>query len=183
MDAAMRLVLTGRHVDITPGLRRLVDRKLDPLTRHLGDAVLSAQVKLTLDRTGHCADVTVHMRGDHMLNGRGAGATWMSALSTCTEKIQSQASRVKGRWDARRRRRPPEAEEATTPEPRASAATRTPRIVRLSRAQFKPMSVENAALELAQSGEPFVLFRNVDTDGLSVLVRQRGQFGLVEPGK
>jgi hypothetical protein len=45
------------------------------------------------------------------------------------------------------------------------------------------MSIENAALELAESGEPFVLFRNVDTDGLSVLVRQGAQFGLVEPGK
>jgi putative sigma-54 modulation protein len=54
--------------------------------------------------------------------------------------------------------------------------------VRISRAQFKPMSVENAALELAASGDPFLLFRNVETDGLSVLIRRTsGAFGLVEP--
>jgi hypothetical protein len=65
----------------------------------------------------------------------------------------------------------------------AGPAARAPRIVRLSRAQFKPMSIETAAIELSASGEAFVLFRNVETDGLSVLVRQAGQFGLVEPGK
>ncbi len=54
--------------------------------------------------------------------------------------------------------------------------------MRVSRAQFKPMSVENAALELAASGDPFLLFRNVDTDGLSVLIRRAGgSFGLIEP--
>jgi hypothetical protein len=46
------------------------------------------------------------------------------------------------------------------------------------------MSVENAAIELAASGDPFLLFRNVDTDGLSVLIRRSsGAFGLVEPDR
>jgi ribosome hibernation promoting factor len=180
----MRLVLTGRHVDITPGIRRLVDRKLAKLLRHLGDAVVSTQVKLTLDKTGHCADVTVHIRGDHMLNGRAADTTWTGALALCIEKIENQASHMKGKWNARRRRRPPAAPGddgaiATAERP----APRSPRVVRLSRAQFKPMSVESAAIELAASGDEFVLFRNVETDALSVLVRQAGQFGLVEPGK
>lgn len=178
----MRLVLTGRHVDITPGLRRLVDRRLARLERHLGSALVSAQVKLTLDKTGHCSDVTVHIRGDHMLSGRAAGPTWTASLATSIEKIENQATRVKGKWDARRRRKPPSAP-ADDAEAAAAPAARGPRIVRLSRAQFKPMSLESAAIELAASGEAFVLFRNVDTDGLSVLVRQAGQFGLVEPGK
>ncbi len=34
----MRLELTGRHVDITPALRRLVDRKLARLERVLNDS-------------------------------------------------------------------------------------------------------------------------------------------------
>lgn len=179
----MRLVLTGRHVDITPGLRRLVDRRLARLERHLGSALVSAQVKLTLDKTGHCSDVAVHVRGDHMLSGRAAGSTWTASLAASIEKIENQATRVKGKWDARRRRKAPAAPADDAEAAAAGPAARGPRIVRLSRAQFKPMSLESAAIELAASGEAFVLFRNVDTDGLSVLVRQAGQFGLVEPGK
>jgi hypothetical protein len=90
---------------------------------------------------------------------------------------------MKGKWDARRRRKPPAAPAEDSEAATAGPAARGPRIVRLSRAQFKPMSVESAAMELAASRDAFVLFRNVETDGLSVLVRQAGQFGLVEPGK
>jgi ribosome hibernation promoting factor len=179
----MRLVLTGRHVDITPGIRRLVDRKLAPLTRHFGDAVVSAQVKLTLEKTRHCADVTVHLRGDHMLNGRGDGATWTAALSGSAQKIQSQATRVKGKWDARRRRRPPiDIPDESVAVPPATAPA-TPRVMRLSRGQFKLMSVDQAAAQLAAGDAPFVLFRNADNDAPSVLLRQPGQFALFEAGK
>jgi hypothetical protein len=43
------------------------------------------------------------------------------------------------------------------------------------------MTVESAALELSASGDPYLVFRNADTDTLSVLLRRRaGDFGLFE---
>jgi len=175
----MRLVLTGRHVDITPGIRRLVDGKLARLERLLGNALVSSQVVLTLEKGRRLADVAVHVSGDHTLSTRTDGPTWSVALTSAVEKIQHQAAKLKGKWDERKRRRAPSVAEA--PEPPAAAAS-GPRVVRVSRAQFKPMSVESAAIELAASGDPFLLFRNVETDGLSVLIRRAsGSFGLVEP--
>jgi len=179
----MRLVLTGRHVDITPGIRRLVDRKLARLERLLGNAIVSSQVVLTLEKDRHLAEVSVHVRGDHMLSGRTDGVTWTTALTGAIDKIQHQAAKLKGKWAERKRRGSSARLRAGAGEVAAEAApSNGPRIVRLSRAQFKPMSVESAAMELAASGDPFLLFRNVDTDGLSVLVRRSGgAFGLVEP--
>jgi putative sigma-54 modulation protein len=179
----MRLVLTGRHVDITPGIRRLVDRKLARLERLLGNAMVSSQVVLSVEKNRHIADVSVHVRGDHMLSGQADGITWTTALTGATEKIQHQAAKLKGKWAERKRRGTPARSRAGAMEVTPAPPTPNgPRIVRLSRAQFKPMSVENAAMELAESGDPFLLFRNVDTDGLSVLVRRSGgAFGLVEP--
>jgi putative sigma-54 modulation protein len=181
----MRLVLTGRHVDITPGIRRLVDRKLTRLERLLGNALVSSQVVLTLEKGRRLADVTVHVSGDHTLSTRTDGPTWSAVMTAAVEKIQHQAAKVKGKWDERKRRRtPPLAEAEASPEAAREAASNGPRVVRVSRAQFKPMSVENAAIELAASGDPFLLFRNVDTDGLSVLIRRSsGAFGLVEPDR
>jgi putative sigma-54 modulation protein len=179
----MRLVLTGRHVDITPGIRRLVDRKLARLERLLGNALVSSQVVLSLEKNRHLADVSVHVRGDHMLSGRTDGATWTTALTGAIEKIQHQAAKLKGKWAERKRRGTSVRSRAGAMEVIPAAPTPNgPRIVRILRAQFKPMSVESAAMELAESGDPFLLFRNVDTDGLSVLVRRSGgAFGLVEP--
>ena len=68
----MRVELTGRHVDITPALRRLVDRKLARLERVLNDSALSAQVVLTDEKRGRRADVTLHARGEKFLHGDGA---------------------------------------------------------------------------------------------------------------
>ena len=176
----MRLVLTGRHVEITPGIRRLVDGKLARLERLLGNSIVSAQVKLTREKERHVADVTLHVRGDHMLNGRTTGATWSVALADAAEKLLSQAKKVKGKW-ADRKRQAAAVRTAPVPRPAAPGAN-GPRVVRLTRARFKPMSLENATLELAASGEVFLLFRNVETDGLSVLLRgQAGEFDLVEP--
>jgi ribosome hibernation promoting factor len=178
----MRLVLTGRHVDITPGLRQLVDRKLARLQRLLGSAIVSAQVVLTLEKDRRTAEVTVHARGDHMLNGRNNGPTWTAALSAAIDKIQRQAAKLKGKWAERKRRAAGTRVVIIPAMPRRTAANNGPRVVRLTPAQFKPMSIESAAIELGASGEAFLLFRNVDTDGLSVLVRHRSdEFGLIEP--
>jgi putative sigma-54 modulation protein len=178
----MRLVLTGRHVDITPGIRRLVDSKLSRLERLLGNALVSGQVVLTLEKSRRLADVTVHVAGDHQLATRTAGTTWNAALTAAIEKVHHQAAKLKGKWTERKRQRAPipaVAALAAAPEP---APANGPRVVRVSRAQFKPMSIDNAAIELAASGDPFLLFRNVETDGLSVLIRRAGgSFGLIEP--
>ena len=178
----MRLVLTGRHVDITPGIRRLVDGKLARLERLLGDSIISAQITLTREKDRHVAEVSLHVRGDHMLNCRTAGATWSSALAGAVAKVQSQAKKVKGKW-AERKRQGAAARTPSASRP-AEASTNGPRVIRLTRTRFKPMSLENATLELSASGEVFLLFRNVETDGLSVLLRGRGgEYHLVEPDR
>jgi putative sigma-54 modulation protein len=176
----MRLALTGRHLEISPGLRALVDRKLVRLERLLGGAIVSAQVVCTRQKGRLEADVTVHMRGDHILASRATGATWDAVLTTVVEKIQRQGVKVKDKWQERKRRVPARARAAA---PAAEAPPSDgPRIVRVTRGQLKPMTIENAALELAASGEAFLVFRNADTDGLSVLLRRRaGEFGLLVP--
>lgn len=179
-------MLTGRHLDISPGLRTLVNRKLVRLERVLGNAIVSAQVVCTREKDRLEADVTVHMRGDHILASRASGATWGAALTTVVDKIERQGARVKGKWKQRQRRvggaRRTAGTEAAPPE--AAPAPAGPRVVRVTRAPLKPMSVESAALELSASGDPYLVFRNADTDALNVLLRRRaGEFGLVEAGR
>lgn len=179
-------MLTGRHLEISPGLRTLVDRKLVRLERVLGNAIVSAQVVCTREKDRLEADLTVHMRGDHILASRADGATWGAALTTVVDKIERQGAKVKGKWKQRKRsvagaRRTADAG-ASLPE--AAPASSGPRVVRVTRAPLKPMSVESAALELSASGEPYLVFRNADTDALNVLLRRRaGEFGLVEAGR
>lgn len=183
----MRLVLTGRHVEISPGLRTLADRKLARLERQLGNAIVSAQVVFAIEKGRRKVDLTVHMRGDHMLSGHADGRAWPAALTAAIDKIERQGHRVKGKWGERKRQatRAGTARRAATTTIEAEAAEpppQVPRVVRIARTQHKPMSVESAALELDARGDAYLVFRNVETDALNVLVRRKGgDYGLIEP--
>lgn len=182
----MRLVLTGRHVEITPVLRRLVERKLARLERVLNDSALSAQVVLTHEKRGRRADVTLHARGEKFLHAVGDSSRWETSLSLAVDKIGQQAKKVKGKWQEWKRRAAKGAPAAgggagaAAPAP-ARVRARMPRILRASRQAVKAMSIADAAREIDANGEGVVVFRDAETAGISVLFRRRdGELTLVE---
>jgi ribosomal subunit interface protein len=188
----MRLVLTGRHVEITPAVRRLVEGKLARLERMLNDSALSAQVVLSREKTGSRADVTLHARAENFLHGVGKGTTWQTAMGEAIEKIVQQAQRVKGKWQKRKRRGSGKGTPIVGEEPQAIAVrperpggpatvrARMPRIFRASRQTIKAMSVAEAARQI-DGGDGLVVFRDPETSGISVLYRAAsGELTLVE---
>src|SRR5947209_6336210 len=102
----MRLELTGRHVDINPSLRQLLEAKLAKLERLLNQRIVSAQAVLSREKHRHCVDITLHARGDKFLHGVGAAANWEAALTQVVARLTQQAQRVKGKWQERKRRGP-----------------------------------------------------------------------------
>jgi putative sigma-54 modulation protein len=185
----MRLELTARHLDITPALRRLVDKKLVRLERMLNDAAVSAQVVLTLEKRLCRVDVTLHARGEKFLHGAGSAPAWETALTMAADKIAQQAQRVKGKWKERQRRNgkaTPLVEEpkgrsirpAAAPRP-ARAALRMPTVVRAARQRIRALSVDQATEEAARTG--ILVFREPGSTSISVLFRsERGELTLVE---
>lgn len=187
----MRLVLTGRHLDITPAIRRLVDGKLARLERMLNDSALSAQVVLAKEKNGYRADVTVHARGEKFLHGIGKADAIQACLAGAFEKIAQQAQKVKGKWQERKRRGPakggplddgsatlPPDDRAAPSPPRVRA--RMPQILRASRQRLIAMSVADAARQV-DGGDRVVVFRDLETAMVSVLYRAAsGELTLVE---
>lgn len=181
----MRLELTGRHVDITPGVRRVVDSKLARLERMLNDSAVSAQVVLTKEKNGSRADVTLHARGEKFLHGMGRGENFGAAMSEAVEKLVHQAQTIKGKWQERKRRgggrrapvdlpldATPEPAPAAEPEPKRTRA-RMPRILKASRQRIETMTVSQAADQL-DGGEVPVVFRDAGTARIAVLYRAPG---------
>jgi putative sigma-54 modulation protein len=188
----MRLELTGRHVDITSGLRRLVEKRLAKLERMLQDTALSAQAVLTLEKRQHRADITLHARGEKFLHGFGAAVTWDAAVNGAIEKLSQQALKVKGKWKDRKRQpaRGVAIEEAGEPAAAAAARpaggtagrrtrTRAPHLVQTVTHAIKPMTVSAAVEELESLGDDVVIFRDARSGGVNVLYRRRGELTLV----
>ena len=188
----MRLELTGRHFEVTPQLRRLVESKLTRLERLLNDQALSAQTVLTRERGRARVDITLHARGETFLHGFGFATAWEPAIGGAIEKITQQALKVKGRRNARKRRTVPAETVVGRAEPAVLARgatprsngkvvkTRMPRIVRTDRQPIKPMTLADAARELDVARDAVVVFRDRETEAISVLYRRRGELTLVK---
>jgi putative sigma-54 modulation protein len=190
----MRLELRGHHVDVTPGLRRFVEEKLSKLERLLNDRAVSAHAILTIEKRRHVADLTLHARGERLLHGLGDSGSWETSLAQAIAKVSHQAQKLKTRQkDKRHGLKAPslEAREAVAPRvnarrPAVAAAPartrrRIPRVLRASREPLKPMSVEDAAREVDAGGDGVVVFRNADSQAISVLYRcPNGELTLVE---
>lgn len=183
----MRLALTGRHVEITPALQRMAERKVAKLDRLLNDGIVSAQVVLTLEKHRHVVDVRAHARGDHVMHGIGKTDAWETSFTEAIEKIAQQLQKVKGKWQERKRRAtpakalPPMGPPAEDTQP-ADEEPRRVRILRASRYMVKPMTVDEAAMEVDGRQDAFLVFRNATTDTINVLYRRRdGNLGLIEP--
>ena len=176
----MRLALTGRHVEITPDLRRMVERKIDRLERVLSDKGVSGQVELALEKFRRVTELHVHARGGHMFQARTAATAWDESLSMAVDKVIQQAQKLKGKWQERKRDARPARREADVP----LASDTLKRIVRARRYAVKRLTLEAAAQQVGPSPDAFVVFRSADTDAVSVLYRRKdGDLGLIEPGE
>lgn len=182
----MRLELTGRHLEIAPTVRRLVERKLARLERMLNDSALSAQVVLSRDKRVYRADVSLHARGEKFFHGVGESSAWEPSVTQAVDKIVKQASKVKGKWqDRKRSSRIVVPDEVTAAAPRQTraprVAVRMPPILQASRQTLKSMSLSQATRQIDGNDGSVVVYRDAETTMVTVLYKRgNGELALIE---
>jgi ribosome hibernation promoting factor len=188
----MRLELTGRHVTITPAIRKAVERCLLRMERMLQDHIVSVQVVIGRLKSRHHVEMTLHARGEHFFHGSATGRDLTAALGAAAEKLEHQVQKLKSRWTEQKRQGtsaaraavPVAAERTGTrvASPLAAGSDGEVRIIRTRRYAVKPMSVDEAAFEVGADRGAFIVFLNASTDMVNVLFRRPdGNLGLIEP--
>ena len=182
----MRLDITGRHVTVTPALRQLITERLATLERVLNDAAVSALVILSKEKYRHRVEIAIHAKRDHSLSGTAEAASWVVAIRQATLKIEQQAKKLKGKWDSRKRQaakvvRNRKVTATAAPEGVAPPSPDAPRVVR-ARYAVKPLSIDDAVVQLERADDAFVVFRQADDDSVAILYRRKdGNLGLIQP--
>ena len=178
----MRIDITGRNTTVTPALRQLSTKRLGALEKVLNDAAISALVIVTREKYRFRVEIALHTRGDHTLSGTAEDTTWALAVRKAGLKIEQQAKKLKGKWDDRKRQSA-KVVRARKLAPDAPAEPDGPRIVRATRYPIKPMSIEDAAMQIDDTDDAFLVFRNADDDdGVAIIYRRKdGNLGLIQP--
>ena len=176
----MRVEYTGRHLEVPPEIRRLGDRKLRKLERVL-PGITDVRVILSTDRHRQVAEVSVHSR--HLdLTATEASADHALSLSTAMDKLTRQAEKRVGKQRVRKGGARAASLRTIAAAGSVPAEERGPRVIRSRRFVAKPMTVEEAAIEVGASAEGVLVFRDAATERVNVLYRRKdGNLGLIEP--
>ncbi len=178
----MPILFTGRKADLTPALKRYAEGKLNKLDRFLGEEP-DVHVILTVEKHRRLAEIVARTPLATM-TARADSSDFRESIDRCLERVLAQAKRNHEKMtQSRRRRGRKEALREATGMPGVAAPARDrPLIVRMGSVPMKPMSVEEAVSEIQDSRDGFLVFRNADSQGISVLFRRAdGRFGLIEP--
>jgi putative sigma-54 modulation protein len=181
----MRVHITGRQVEVTPALRKFAEDKLKKVEKLLGGA-LEAHVVLAVEKHRHLAEIQVKSR-TALLAGARETEDLYASIGDVVEKLERQALKHKEKLTTRKKRdarRGAAEPEVVPPETRSRsrAAARVPRIMRSERYRLKPLSAEDAAMEMEATQSELVVYRDANTYRVNVVYRRKdGNFGLVDP--
>jgi putative sigma-54 modulation protein len=176
----LRLQVKGKNVEVTDAIRQYAQEKLGKLERQLADPT-RVELELAVERNpsisaNHVAEATIWTKGP-VLRAREASADHKASIDQLVDKLERQVKRY--REKRRRYRAAPAGEEV--PE-NAVPLDGEPRVVKTKRFPVKPMSPEEAVLQLELIGHDFFVFQNAETMEVNVIYRRRdGSYGLIEP--
>ena len=180
----MKITYTGRQVELTPAELKKLEARFAKIGKLLdGKREAEAHVILSLERHLHQAEATVNYYG-HQLAGEGCDTDLFTAIHSAAEKLEKQAVKARTKWrDNKRTPRKSASEveiEAARPVEAEAEAAPERRVYHVDHhKKRKPMTLDEALLEMED--REYVVYRDAETDRVSVLVRRRdGHFDLIE---
>ena len=178
----MKTEIIGRNVHVDDRLRKAVEQKLGKLEKFLDEPV-EMRVTLGAERHRHVAELHVTHRLGVLQGTEESDGNLLEAVRRAVAKVEEQARRSHGKLVDKRRRANDHHRWAVEVLEQASVGGgRAPRVIETTHLHIKPMTIEEAALELEGSEQLFVVFRDSLSDRLSVLYKRKDQnYGLIAP--
>jgi putative sigma-54 modulation protein len=167
---SLEVIVRGKNMEITDALRDHVTRKLGKLARHFDHAPVTAEALLWVEKDRQIIEVTMPVEGGRLLRGEEETPDMYTSVDRVVDKLERQLDRLKARVRPR-----------ATPVP-ATAGPEEGRLVRRKTFPVKPMTPDEAILQMEMLGHDFFVFTNADTEQINVVYRRKdGNFGLLEP--
>lgn len=185
----MQFQVKGRNIDVTEALRSYAEEKLLKLGRNLNSAS-TMELEFFVEKNPSIADnqvaeATIFTKGP-VLRAKGASGDMYASIDLVHDKLSRQVKKYRSKLvshDAHvRGSLPPDIGVVSTAFADEEEEEEGPQIVKTKQFLIKPMSVEEAALQLELIGHEFFVFQNADSNDTNVIYRRRdGNYGLIEP--
>jgi putative sigma-54 modulation protein len=174
----MKIIVTGRHIEVTPALKDYAEKKIVRFERYLSN-ISEAVVTLGVEKYRHKVEVLLKVNGV-LIQAEGITGDVYSSIDEVAEKLERQIKKYKEKLVSHRK---PEGKAGIEEAEEASPAD-TGRIIKNKRFELKPMDPDEAAMQMELLDKDFFVFTNDKSGDINVIYRRRdGNFGLIEPVK
>lgn len=179
----MKITITGRKVTLKDHFKNLATKKLSRFEK-IFDENADAHVVVTLERNRQTVEITIRDKG-MIYRAEATDYEMNDALDQVISALGRQIRKNKTRLDKQIHSAALDQfveDISTEAEPEESMAEEEYRIVRTKHFPIKPLSVDEAILQMNLLGHQFYMFRNGATGEINVVYqRKNGDYGLLEP--
>ena len=170
----MKLTITGRQMTVRESLKELAENKLSKYDRFF-DEKAEAQVTFSSRHGMEMVEITIVSNGTFFRAEEG-DETFRNAIDKAMDALDRQLRKNKTRLEKRLR------DGAFDVLPEEEEEEREEKVIRIKTYPFKPMSVEEAAMQMDLLGHQFFVFVDQDDEKTCVVYRRKdGDYGLIKP--
>ena len=175
----MKLTITARNMVVTPAITRRIEKKTETMGRYLWPET-EMQIKMHKEKARREVEITVPMGKNVILRSESsADDNLFLAIDTALAKMERQIRKHRTKLGKNLREEIPDVPEYIEED---LAEEEERKIVKRKTFPVRPMSVEDAIIEMELLGHNFFAFVNIDTERTNVLyLRKDGNLGLQEP--
>ena len=175
----MKLSITARNMSVTPAITKRIEKKTETMGRYLWPET-EMQIKMTKERQRRVVEITVPMGKNVILRSESsADDNLFLAIDKALAKMERQIRKHRTKLGKNLREEIPDVPEYIEED---LAEEQERKIVKRKTFPVRPMSVEDAIIEMELLGHNFFAFVNIDTERTNVLyLRKDGDLGLLEP--
>ena len=173
----MKITVTGKKIDVRQSFRDHAEKKLIKFDKFFKDNA-DAKVVIFKEPNRECVELTISSDG-YIFRSEQKNTTFMNSLDDCIDIIERQIRKNKTRLEKKLKSgafdKGAEIMDAVSEETPAEFT------VRYKSFKFKPMSVEEAILQMDLLGHDFYVFENDVTGKTNVVYRRRNdEYGCIE---
>jgi putative sigma-54 modulation protein len=180
----MKVHITSRHEKLTEGLKSHIEEKMERVERYLGK-IKEAHVILNFEKSVHTVEVTLAAKG-LKLTAKAVSRDMYQSIDAALTRLENQAKKKKEKFSKHRteNRRASSVSHSLIPHPDESDDFKSEdfKVIKSKKYAVKPMTVEEAAMQLLSSRDEFLVFYNAEDDQTSVVYKRKdNHIGLIEP--
>lgn len=179
----MKILITTRHIDLSLEARQNIESKIKKALKNISDEVIEVNVAVTAEKSRQIIEIQVQT---NYTTFRCVEQTHdlMLSLDKAVDVLNRQVRKNKEKFFKKRRKtsKPEDLDVALLEEPLRVIDSPDAKIIKTNKFAPKPMSIEEAFMQLKLSTDQFIVFSNSQTNQVNVLYRRKdGDIGLIEP--